>query len=194
MKNITVIGVIVLMGLIACSKTEPPPSAEKHTTINVPLELATPDKALKTYWAVRDSVGVKLTEEYTMTADRAKVAQSQLGMVVDAPLLKSLTAFNLTPETFSRDILEVKVESESRAVIVAVIKNTTPLPAGGEMSKFDEERRRDGERYRYVLEKGQTGWRVSEIWGWDTYPSPGYSKKHPRDGKPYIPSLTYDGV
>ena len=97
-------------------------------------------------------------------------------------------------ETFSRDILEVKVESDSRAVVVAVLKNTTPIPQGAEVTKFDEERRRDGERYKYVLFKDQSGWRVAEIWEWSAYPSPHWKKSRPGDGKPTVPSLTYDAL
>ena len=101
---------------------------------------------------------------------------------------------NRTFETFARDILEVKVESESRAVVVAVIKNTTPIPAGAEMTKYDEERRRDGERYRYILQRDSGSWRVAEIWEWETYPTPKWKKARPGDGKPSVPSLTYEGV
>lgn len=194
MRNFTICTAVILATLTACSKTDPPLSERIITSEKVNLDLATPDKALKSYWAVRDSVRAKQVEIFSQNKDRFQSAEAQMSAVADGAVAKSFS-FDITPiDTFSRDLIDVKVESESRAVIVVVIKNSTPIPAGAEISKFDEELRRDGERYRYILEKNQTGWRVSEIWEWSTYPSAEWKKKLPRDGKPHVPSLTYEGV
>ena len=194
MRNFTICTAVILATLTACSKTDPPLSERIITSEKVNLDLATPDKALKSYWAVRDSVRAKQVEIFSQNKDRFQSAEAQMSAVADGAVAKSFS-FDITSiDTFSRDLIDVKVESESRAVIVVVIKNSTPIPAGAEISKFDEELRRDGERYRYILEKNQTGWRVSEIWEWSTYPSAEWKKKLPRDGKPHVPSLTYEGV
>lgn len=194
MRNFTIGIAVILATLTACSKTELPPSEKKTASTKVTLDLATPDKALKSYWAVRDSVRAKQIEIFAQSKDSFQSAEAQMSAVADGAIAKSFS-FDITPiDTFSRDLIDVKVESESRAVIIVVIKNSTPIPAGAEMSKFDEERRRDGERYRYVLEKNQTDWRVSEIWEWSTYPSAEWKKIRPGDGKPHVPSLTYQGV
>ena len=95
-------------------------------------------------------------------------------------------------ETFSRDLIDVKIESESRSIITTTIKNTTPIPAGAEVSKYDEESRKDGDRFKYVLEKNQAGWRLAEIWKWQSYSSR-WEKRHPGDGTPHVHSLTMDG-
>ena len=193
MRKFIIYTAVLLVTLTACSKTEPPPSERKTTSIKVNLDLATPDKALKSYWAVRDSVRAKQFELFAQSKEDFQSAEAQMSAVSDGALAKSLS-FDKNPiDTFSRDLIDVKVESESRAVIVVMIKNSTPIPAGAEVSKFDEERRRDGERYRYILEKNQAGWRVSEIWEWREYPSAGWKKTQPRDGKPNVPSLTYEG-
>jgi hypothetical protein len=195
MKKLALIVAVLVAGLSACSKTESPPSKAVVAPENVQLDLATPDKALKSYWAVRDFVRAKQTELVERAKGDFRSAEKQMGEVADGALAKAFSADSLPPETFARDLIDVKVESESRAVIIAVIKNSTPVPTGGEMSKYDEERRRDGERYRYVLEKSQTGWRVSEIWQWSTYePKNEWKKFQPGDGKPNVPSLTYHGI
>jgi hypothetical protein len=161
----------------------------------VQIELGTPDKALKSYWAVRDSVRGKMRELGIQIKEQIKAAEAQMNAVAEGSLLEYSNSRDAAPlETFARDIIDVKVESESRAVVTAVIKNTTPIPVGAEVSKFDEERRRDGERYKYVLEKTQAGWRVSEIWSWETYPSSDWKKMLPHDSKPYVPSLTHNGI
>ena len=194
MKKFTICTAVLLATLTACSKTEPLPSERKVSSVKVNLDLATPDKALKSYWAVRDSVRSKQVELFTQNKEVYQSAAAQMSEVADGVLAKSFS-FDIIPlEIFSRDLLDVKVESESRAVIIAVIKNSTPIPAGAEMSEFDEERRRDGERYRYILEKNQTGWRVSEVWEWSTYPSDAWKKIKPDDGKPHVPSLAYNGI
>lgn len=161
---------------------------------NVPVDLATPDKALKSYWAVRDSIRAKRSEMFAAAKEIYRASEVQMGAVSDAALAKTFATDLAEPETFSRDLMDVKVESESRAVIVAVIKNTTPIPAGAEMSKLDEKLRTEGERFRYVLEKSQADWRVSEIWEWSTYPSSGWKKMQPGDGKPRVSSFAYDGI
>jgi hypothetical protein len=194
MRKFTICIAVLLATLTACSKTEPLPSERKVSSVKVNLDLATPDKALKSYWAVRDSVRSKQVELFAQNKEGYQSAEAQMSEVADGALAKNFS-FDIIPfETFSRDLIDVKVESESRAVIIAVIKNSTPIPAGAEMSKFDEERRRDGERYRYILEKNQAGWRVSEVWEWSTYPSAEWKKTKPDDGKPHVPSLTYNGI
>jgi hypothetical protein len=194
MRKFTICAVVLLVGLIACSKTEPPPSQRKIAAANVTLDLATPDKALKSYWAVRDSVRAKQVELFAQSKEDFQSAEAQMSAVADGALAKSFSFDTIPIETFSRDLIDVKIESESRAVIVVVIKNSTPIPAGAEMSKFAEEFRRDGERYRYILEMSKAGWRVSEIWEWSTYPSNEWKKIRPGDSKPYVPTSVYVGI
>jgi hypothetical protein len=194
MRKFTIYTAVLFVTLTACSKTEQPLLERKISSTKVTLDLATPDKAIKSYWAVRDSIRAKQVELFAQNKESFHSAEAQISAVADGSLAETFS-FDITPvETFSRDLIDVKVESDSRAVIVVVIKNSTPIPVGAEMSKFDEQRRRDGERYRYILEKNQSGWRVSEIWEWSTYPSAEWKKSLPRDGKPIVPSLTYNGV
>lgn len=190
-RAVAFIVVMCLSGLTACSKAGTSAPEAKAPTTNVHIELGTPDKALKSYWAVRDSVRSKMKELQIQYKEHVREAENQMNAVAEGSLFLS----GDTPlETFSRDIIDLKVESESRAVVIVVIKNITPIPAGGEVSKFVEEYRRDGQRYKYVLEKNQAGWRVSEIWSWSTYPSTDWKKEQPGDGKPYVPWLVYNGI
>ena len=177
-----------------CSKEQAPMPAKAATEVVVTLDLDTPDKALKSYWAVRDSVEAKRADLFAQDLTRYRAAEVQIAAVTEGSLGKEFAANVGAVETFARDIIDLKVESESRAVVVVVIKNTTTIPAGAEMTKYHEEQRRDGERYRYVLEKSQGGWRVAEIWEWSGYPSKDWKKVKPRDGKPQVPSLTYLGI
>lgn len=192
-----VVAVLLAAGLAACSKSEvsgnASSSAEGPQASEVAVDLSTPDKALKSFWAMRDAVRHKQEDIFQQLKNKFKDAAAPLDKVVTEEIARSFS-IRLTPfETFSRDMIDVKVESESRAVIVAVIKNTTPVPAGAEVTKFDEEHRRDGNRYKYVLENSRSGWRVAEIWEWDTYPTADWKKRFPMDNKPSVQSLTYTG-
>ncbi|MCX7173762.1 MAG: hypothetical protein NT159_07530 [Proteobacteria bacterium] len=196
-RAVAVCVIMCLAGMTACTKTDSAaPATKSEITPTVQLDLATPDKAIKSYWAVRDSVRINLHARGSDVDAIFRAAEVQLGAVTEGALLKRLSNVPdpQPPETFGRDIIDVKVESESRAVIVALIKNTTPVPAGAEVSKFEEQYRRDGERYKYVLEKSQAGWRVVEIWSWETYPKADWKKMHPGDGKPTVAALAYNGV
>lgn len=197
MMNYVKIATILMvgLGLSACSKIESSPLPENDSfAAKVTIDLSTPDKAIKSYWAVRDSVRANYYELTTERKIKLNDIKVQMESVSEGVLAKELTSFIIQPEKFSRDILDVKIESESRAVIIAVIKNSTPIPMGAELTKDDEELRGNGERYRYILEKTQAGWRVSEIWNWSIYPSKDWRKFSPTDDKPSVPSLTYGGI
>lgn len=168
------------------------PAQTEETRLS--LDLATPDKALKSYWGVRDRIRRDqqlLSEKYLQ---QYRDVERALSEVTESPLTKRLQFDLGILETYTRDIVEVKVESESRAVIIANIKNSSPIPSGATVTKFDQEIRENGEKFRYVLEKTSSVWRVAEIWAWETYPSPRWKKRHPSDDGPYVPSLTYRGL
>lgn len=193
-KILLFISAVVLLS--SCSKDSPTPpvvNAAKVDDTAVQIDVTTPDRAIKSYWALRDAIRAQQVELYRQALPGYRANETRLASVVDSVVGASIARREAVLETFSRDIVDVKVESESRAVIVAVIKNSTPIPTGGEMSTFIEQRRRDGERYKYVLEKSNDGWRVAEIWAWETYPKPDWYKKVPVDRKPYVGWLTSDG-
>lgn len=196
MKRSMSIVAAALIALSACSKTEtaPEPGKSPIASAKVTLDLSTPDKALKSYWAVRDSTHAKEFAVLSQATSQLAEAGAQLAEVAEGALAKEMVIRPGRSETYSRDIIDVKVESESRAVIIALIKNSTPIPAGAEPTKFDEERRANGDRYRYILERDKASWRVSEIWDFEGYPTKDWKKSHPTSGKPYVPSLTYGGV
>ncbi|PZP91144.1 MAG: hypothetical protein DI587_36340 [Variovorax paradoxus] len=95
-------------------------------------------------------------------------------------------------QTFDRTIEEVKVESESRAVVLVRIKNTTPLIPTEVPDKWDTEKRSKGDLYRYVLEKAGDNWRVAEVWEFADYIST-WERRAPTDYRS-PPSLTTEAA
>lgn len=195
MRNLGLFAVIFLVGLASCSKNEPLiQSQESASVAKVPVDTSTPDKTLKSYWAVSDLVRRKKHEIYRQFIEKFADASAEISAVTMNALANESSVNQSPLETFSRDILEVKVESESRAVIIAVIKNSTPIPPGAELTNWNEKHRINGDRYRYIFEKDQSGWRVAEVWGWSNYPNPDWKKMRPSDGKLYVSTLTYEGM
>ena len=182
--------------LSSCGPQLSETAAEAAKPVGWPAaDLSTPDKAIKAYWAARDAL-----RSYNQRVAKAYEARwVELNKELQAYATKGvadtlITGGSRNPLTFDREIAEVKVESESRAVVVAVVRPTTPVPAGAEVGRYTEGRRRDGDRYRYILEKDAKGWRVAEVYEWQTYPKPDWKKTAPGDKKPYVETLTDEGA
>src|SRR6185437_11603511 len=86
-KTVSFVGVVCLTGLVACSKTDTP--QVNSFTAKVEIDLATPDKALKSYWAVRDSIRANEREVFTHTVqEKLRAAAGQLNAVSEGSLAK----------------------------------------------------------------------------------------------------------
>ncbi|MCG3185941.1 MAG: hypothetical protein IOMNBAOH_00483 [Rhodocyclaceae bacterium] len=169
-------------------------SASAQISTPVDIDITTPDRALKSYWKVQDQIRAEHFAHYNAQLPTFHRTQASAEKVMTGTAFNDVKVKPGTLESFTRDIIDVKVESESRAVIIASIKNSTPIPAGAELSKYQEQSRNEGDKYKYVLEKSQPGWQIAEIWDFKTYTSPpGWSKIIPGDGKPFVSSSTYEG-
>ncbi|MFZ6721719.1 hypothetical protein [Undibacterium sp. Ji49W] len=178
----------------APASSAPAPAPTKAAEVEtVQLDMSTPDRALKSYWQVRDQIRTKDTLLQNARLQESIDQQKQLPDVATSALTANWKSKLWTPETFTRDIMEVKLESESRAIIIVNMKNSTPIPAGAEIEKIEENYRRNGENYRYVLEKDQQGWKVAEIWEKPSYQKT-WSKSYPKPNKPFVGALTYTGI
>jgi hypothetical protein len=175
MRTVGAATLAIGMLLCGCATNSPPPSSGSQggtstARSSIPLDLSTPDKALKSYWAVRDATRAEWAASPRGQQDQIRATERQMPAVVTAAFGDQVEYFSSGPinpqEVLVRDILEVNAETESRAVAVAVIKNISPIPVGAQMTDFDKRLREDGNTYKYVLEKDESGWRVAEIWHW----------------------------
>jgi hypothetical protein len=73
------------------------------------------------------------------------------------------------PQTYSREIVEVKVESDTRAIVLAKIKATTPIPSGATPDADDLKKREEGFPYKYLLEKVGSEWKIAQIYSYASY-------------------------
>lgn len=201
LKNVFATVSAILM-LVACGGNNPDKANSDVKSTGIPvlaskpveIDITTPDRALKSYWKVQDQFRSEYHAHYKAQLPVLERFQAPVENVMTGTASSAAKEKLGALETFIRDIVDVKIESESRAVIIASIKNSTPIPAGAELSKLAEQMRSEGDKYKYVLEKSQPGWRIAEIWDYDKYiTTPDWRKTVPGDGKPPVSLSTYGG-
>lgn len=180
--RIFLIPVVLALLLSGCNSNNQTP-----TKLTAPgIDVSTPDKTVKSLWAVidwRSAMGVEEGQRYIKTSD--SLTWLKLQEQLNAKEITASITANMAIEKYSRDIVQANVETESRAVVVAIIKNITPLPADAVLSKYQIKARDEGSRIKYVLEKNASNWQISEAWVWDEY-SNGFRKSRP-DNSTYYP-------
>jgi hypothetical protein len=154
-------GVVFLVAMVAAGSpaAQPPPPA---------ADLASPEAALRSYWglldwreqALRERGPVDPTEAayhrqmMEITAGRTRQFYQSVQSLIQARRRTRL----------ERRIISHMQESPQRAVIVANIRNVTPVPKGAKPSAALVRQRKKGEDFRYVLALDATQWKVLEVW------------------------------
>jgi hypothetical protein len=69
-----------------------------------------------------------------------------------------------TFEEYSREIVDITLDTESRATADVKVRNSTPVAVGNVVTDSDKKRLEDGERFKYVLEKESDGWKVAQVY------------------------------
>jgi hypothetical protein len=130
------------------------------------VDLTTPDRALRSYWALQDyrpAVLERDAREWDRRHARYRAVSDSLDELIlggDALLTAQKNRGKSYEERYAREILTVVQETDTRARVAAVIRNATPIDSGVTPSRDDLERRRKGEEVQYILEKDARGWHV----------------------------------
>jgi hypothetical protein len=128
------------------------------------LDLSTPDRALREHWRLDDLANASNLEQDS-TSEEGQFSKRWFAArrsLTTGEALEAL-ATEAEPETFSREVLDVDLQTETRAVVLARIRNTTPIPPGAVVSDSDLKARREGAEFRYIFEKDQAGWKLSQV-------------------------------
>lgn len=130
-------------------------------------DLASPEAALRSYWGLLDWREVALRER---AVDPTEAAYHRQMVEITAGRTRQFyeSVQSLIQERrrtqLERKIVSSKQESPQRAVIVANIRNVTPVPRGVKPSSSLVRQRERGEDYKYVLALDGTQWKVLEVW------------------------------
>lgn len=194
MKRITILASILLA--ISCAKAPSPESAgpmgtpEANATVPAPeVSTESPDAVVRSYWALQDWLEKHGIKHMTFSVDsgydawmdaRKSISGGEFGEVIASEEAEARDPFKVDPEAIvriqQRDILEVKNESETRALVLAKIKNITPLPRGYELNRYSLEKREYGVDVRYVVEKIKGEWRLTQAWYRDSADAESWTK------------------
>lgn len=178
MKKLLIV-ILVLLVLGACSKepakTEVKLESKFETNVKVqdiiePLNLISPDNTVKSMWKIAEYEGkikkdlcvVRLSYESKFKENVNEVAKKLTTDLVLAHFQPS--AGKCEQDSYSREITEVKTESETRTLVFAKYKNISQIPKGSVPTERDEKIRSEGYQFKYVLEKEVDGWKISKIY------------------------------
>ena len=171
MKKISAISVLVL-AVSGCDQISGK-VAEQLQKSNLELEfsrdLSSPDNALKSWWRFLDATEKKTFEncERYFSYQSARENYYSKFTAGDVLSIKVNQLNECKLNTYSRSIQEVMQETETRAIALATIKNTTPSSlTPTEDEKIDREK---GSTYRYLIEKDKGEWKISQVSKLSTY-------------------------
>lgn len=131
------------------------------------LDLSTPDRALRTYWHIKsmaDTIGAPVDTTAARYQNWQR-ADTVLARIYGGDALAEYRR-NHEPSVrhrYHREILAVEPESETRATVLARIRNVTPVPPAVVPDEFSARRRAEGDVYRYVFERDAEGWKLVQV-------------------------------
>jgi hypothetical protein len=166
-------------------------TAARDSAPDLRVDVSTPDRALRSRWHLQDlSREVSVAMDSTVPGTRAWNAwhRAQRSLLTGEAEAAAEREERGPRPVYRREILEVRQETASRAVILGQVLNVSPIPAKAVVSGYEAERRREGELYRYVYEKEPAGWKLSQVYS--RYP--GENSWHEYyDPRPVVPTWTY---
>lgn len=188
-------GFLVLLS--GCDQSNHSAEVQTPKWEQVAVDVSTPDKALRSYWNLRDAQN---SNWLTFANDPyVKKLRSEMygpyGEVVSPLIAKQKSnEWKADKDTFAREIIKIVFESESKAVITTEIRNNTPIAEMAYLSISDLAQRNNGDAYQYVLEKYGENWKISEVRMRSRYSDrERWDVEAPSSTLPRFPIYTYDG-
>lgn len=146
-----------------------PPSLPTSALV---IDVSTPDRALKSYWQAKDAYRKAEFDWSAAQVPEVQKLKSKIGY--DAAKLMAGDVLSAHQEMdkpgrsqfeeFSREIVDIKQDTESRATAMVRVKNSTPVPDGVVVSDSDKKQREEGEQLKYILEKDSGGWKIAQVY------------------------------
>lgn len=129
-----------------------------------------PDVTVKSWWRVKDASAVIRIEVCKNNLKLAAPYFAKLSQLAEDQLI-SEGGCEKTPLIFDRQITKVDVQSDTRAVVTAHIRNATPPEEGAVLDADAKKAKEAGEPFQYVLERQDTknGWKITKISSFSSY-------------------------
>ena len=132
------------------------------SNLSIEINLSSPDNAIKTWWRSPDAVS-KMSNQQCYGYIRARAESKHYSKISTGEVLDYMDSLEgACAETLiEREIVEIKQETDTRAVAIASIRNVTP--SNKTPTDDQKEKRAKGEIYKYLVEKVGNEWKVSQV-------------------------------
>lgn len=123
-----------------------------------------PDVTVKSWWALKDA-GLRLEDELCKEGQKSWVGvDKRLRALAGDEVDTSYRCLSKSP-TYSRKIDSVDVQSETRAVVLATIKNTSPPDDRASTDSAEAAGKEKGSEFRYLLERkdSSSSWAITQV-------------------------------
>ncbi|MFJ4130879.1 hypothetical protein [Pseudomonas cyclaminis] len=172
MRRLVIVGVVAV-GLSGCFDR---PSTNEGVTKALSAVDAieasnnSPDVTVKSWWRVKDA---SMSIRMEVCKNNLKLAApyfEKLSKLSSNELYSSDSCIR-SPVSFDRQITKVEVQSETRALVTARIKNISPPEEGAVLDADDKKAKEAGEPFQYLLERkdAQSGWQITKIASFPSY-------------------------
>lgn len=154
------------------------PQVSNAVTIpSLNIDITTPDRALKSYWQGKDAVSKFHKDWQANHIKEINDSKQKIGFDPKTLMTSDVLASqierdkpnNFQHTEYSREILDIKQDTESHATVLVKIRNITPAPEGVTISVSDQASREEGKKLKYILEKETDGWKLAQIYTLDKY-------------------------
>ncbi|VFR93450.1 hypothetical protein RAN3_3947 [plant metagenome] len=150
--------------LAGCQKEETPWTRMQAATQPIEIVQDTPENAVKSWWRLRD-------EQFRLNAVTCKETNAIYKEVASGtrtlagPMISRFLAPRCEQTTFYREIGKVQHPSETRAIVFAQVRNSTPPTPGHQMTDYEKEAKQAGAAFKYVLTRKADGepWEIAEV-------------------------------
>lgn len=174
MKHL-MLGVATAVALTGCLETEPANDSFKKALTAVSSAEAignSPDAAVKSWWRVKDAGAVLEMEVCKANISQAAPYFEKLARLSTEDVHSDRTCMD-APTKFDRQILKVDVQSDTRAVVTAQIRNVTPPEEGAVLDADDKEAKAEGSPFQYLVERKDksSDWKIAQVSRYVSYKS-----------------------
>jgi hypothetical protein len=172
MKNV-IVPLTLVIALVGCNKENDTPWSRLQAASTAPsVANNSPDATVKSWWKVLDAESelafstCKETRPLYRPVDAVKK-----NLLVESVRRERSDDDACSKQTYQRAIGTVDVQSDTRALVYAIVQNSVPPTPGYTMDAEDKVRKEKGLRLRYLLERGDKDqpWKISQLYADDSY-------------------------
>lgn len=180
---------MLALGMTGCSVAEQTDTTDRDKALELigtrNGDLTAPDQALLTYtkwanaeeeancywaaWSNRVAGEDRFKEEKQKARDQFFTGQAIEGLAKVSTDLERCLADR--PQ-MRIDVREVKMEAPTRAIVLANLRNVTPIPETSTLPEFLREARANGDNYRYQMNLVDGVWKIGQIYTFSEYGNP----------------------